>query len=67
MLLSQHIDSPENKPGMKWEFSEANMKKVLTTHVDVCASRLALLSVIMSDFVSVLAWTLRASDMVASQ
>ncbi|GJM89012.1 hypothetical protein PR202_ga05605 [Eleusine coracana subsp. coracana] len=26
--LNYHIDSPENKPDMKWEFSEANMKKV---------------------------------------
>ncbi|KAG0518731.1 hypothetical protein BDA96_09G202200 [Sorghum bicolor] len=26
--LNYHLDSPENKPDMKWEFSEANMKKV---------------------------------------
>ncbi|KAG2618265.1 NADH dehydrogenase [ubiquinone] flavoprotein 2, mitochondrial-like [Panicum virgatum] len=26
--LNYHIDSPENKPDMKWEFTEANLKKV---------------------------------------
>jgi NADH dehydrogenase (ubiquinone) flavoprotein 2 len=26
--LNYHIDSPENKPDMKWEFTAANMKKV---------------------------------------
>uniref|UniRef100_C0PEC6 NADH dehydrogenase [ubiquinone] flavoprotein 2 mitochondrial n=1 Tax=Zea mays TaxID=4577 RepID=C0PEC6_MAIZE len=26
--LNYHLDSPENKPDMKWEFSQANMKKV---------------------------------------
>lgn len=29
LLAVQHLDSPENNPDMPWEFTEANMKKVL--------------------------------------
>jgi hypothetical protein len=29
LLVVQHLDSPENNPDMPWEFTEANMKKVL--------------------------------------
>ncbi|PWZ19312.1 NADH dehydrogenase [ubiquinone] flavoprotein 2, mitochondrial [Zea mays] len=54
--LNYHLDSPENKPDMKWEFSQANMKKA-----KLARSRFAL---VMSDAVHTCAWILVVSDMV---
>ncbi|KAG8061091.1 hypothetical protein GUJ93_ZPchr0003g18025 [Zizania palustris] len=49
--LLEHIDSPENSLDIPWEFTEANMKKVMHS----CSSRFLFFGVFVADLVFYLA------------